>query len=79
MGKMKELYMEMREREIMEEEMQRHADPPYTPKNVCFMHDPSGALVMLQAKTEQQILDLAAVHHLEGEFMILKPEKVFTL
>jgi len=79
MGKMKELFMEMRERELAEEEMRMHPEPPMPPQNVCFMHDSTGALVMLQASTEQKILDLAAVHQLEGEFMILKPEKVLTL
>jgi phosphoserine aminotransferase len=85
MGKMKELAMQIREKELGEAEHQ-HLDDEYwyqqyiqekhkSPKNVCFMHDSEGALVMLQGETEEEIMQTASKHHLEGEFMIMKPEK----
>jgi len=85
MGKMKELAMQIQEKELGEAE-HRHLDDEYhylqyiqdkykSPKNVCFMHDNTGALVMLQGETEEEIMMTAAKWNLEGEFMIMKPEK----
>lgn len=86
MGKMKELFMEIREREMNEAEEHRNLDDEFwyqryihekyqSPKNVCFMHDSEGKLVMLQGDTEEQIMEVAKQNRLEGEFMIMKPEK----
>lgn len=85
MGKMKELFMQMREQEKTIEH-QNNIDDDYqyqqyiqnkyqSPRHVGFMVDSTGAMVMLQGNTEQEILETASRHGLEGEFKIMSPAK----
>lgn len=82
MGKMKELFMQMRELEPQD----MSPDDEYlyelylqekhkTPKVVCFMYDADNELVMLQGNTEQEVLSVAQKHQLEGEYVFFSPTK----
>lgn len=82
MGKMKELFMQMRELEPTD----MSPDDEYlyelylkekhrSPKIVCFMHDAENKLVMLQGSTEQEVLEVIKKHKLEGEYVLYSPDK----
>jgi hypothetical protein len=85
MGKMKELFMQMREHESIVEQ-QENIDDDYqyelyiqhkykSPPHVCFMRDNDGELVMLQGNSHEQIFEIAKKHGLQGEFKIMSPTK----
>lgn len=85
MGKMKELFMQMREQELITEQ-QDNFDDEYqyelyiqnkykSPTHVCFMTDNDGELVMLQGYSHAEIFDIAKKHGLQGEFKIMSPTK----
>lgn len=85
MGRMKELFMHMRELEMQNEDTD-HVDDDYlyeqyiqekykSPRYVGFMVDNQGDQVMLQGNTEQEVLSIAKRHNLEGEFTIMNPTK----
>ncbi|NBW38606.1 MAG: hypothetical protein EBR30_27025 [Cytophagia bacterium] len=85
MGKMKELFMQMREQELITEQ-QDIFDDEYqyelyiqhkykSPTHVCFMTDNDGELVMLQGYSHAEIFDTAKKHGLQGEFKIMSPTK----
>ena len=85
MGKMKELFMQMREHEANVEgfdnidddyQYQLYIQNKYmSPPHVCFMADQNGDLIMLQGNTHQEIMHIAKKHNLEGEFTIMSPVK----
>jgi hypothetical protein len=85
MGRMKELFMQLREQEKIIEnhdnidddyQYQQYIQNKYqSPKHICFMLDSTGAMIMLQGNTEQEIFEIALRHGLEGEFKIMSPVK----
>ena len=85
MGKMTELFMQLREQEANTEgfdniddeyQYQLYIQDKYkSPPHVCFMMDNDGQLVMLQGNTPEEIMHIAKKHKLEGEFTIMSPLK----
>lgn len=87
MGKMKELFMHMRELEMQNEDAptdniddeyhyEKYIQEKYkSPRHVCFMTAQNGELVMLQGNTIEELNSIADKHKLCGEFQIMSPKQ----